>query len=120
MVKLEQGRALAALIPGARFVPLEGNNHVPFEDEQAWAGFMQQLRTVLGTEVQPAAAGALTPRQLEVLRRVACGQTDKQIARELELSPRTVEMHVAGAMKALGGKTRAEAVRSAAQRGLLE
>jgi len=120
MVKFEQGRALAALIPGARFVPLEGNNHVPFEDEQAWAGFMQQLRTVLGTEVQPAAAGALTPRQLEVLRRVACGQTDKQIARELELSPRTVEMHVAGAMKALGGKTRAEAVRSAAQRGLLE
>jgi len=120
MVQFEQGRRLAALIPGARFVPLEGTNHVPFEDEPAWAGFLQQLRAFLGTDAPPAADVALTPRQLEVLRRVAFGQTDKQIARELDLSPRTVEMHVAGAMKALGGKTRAEAVRTAAQRGLLE
>lgn len=120
MVQFEQGRRLAALIPGARFVPLEGSNHVPFEDEPAWAAFVQQLRAALGTEARPAAAVALTPRQLEVLRRVAFGQTDKQIARELDLSPRTVEMHVAGAMKALGGKSRAEAVRAAAQRGLLE
>jgi pimeloyl-ACP methyl ester carboxylesterase len=119
-VQFEQGRRLAALIPGARFVPLEGSNHMMFQDEPAWAAFVQRVRAFLGTEVQPAAAVVLTPRQLEVLRRVACGQTDKQVARELDLSPRTVEMHVAGAMKALGGKTRAEAVRSAAQRGLLE
>lgn len=119
MVLFEQGRRLAALIPGARFVPLEGSNHVPFEHEPAWAAFVHHLRTFLGTDAHPVTAGALTPRQLEVLRRVAFGQTDKQIARELDLSPRTVEMHVAGAMKTLGGKTRAEAVRTAAQRGLL-
>jgi len=34
-----------------------------------------------------------------VLKRVAMGHTDKQIARELDLSPRTIEMHVAGAMR---------------------
>lgn len=117
MVRFEQGRRLAALIPGARFVPLEGNNHVPFEHEPAWAAFVQQLRAVLGTDDRPAAA--LTSRQLEVLQRVAMGHTDKQIARELQLSPRTIEMHVAGAMRALAGKTRAEAVGKAVELGLM-
>jgi len=120
LVYFEQGRRLAALIPGARFVPLEGNNHVPAETDPGWAAFVKEMRTFLDTEARPDAGGAsLTPRQREVLSRVAFGHTDKQIARELALSPRTVEMHVAGAMKALGGKTRAEAVRAATEQGLI-
>ena len=120
MILFDQGRRLAALIPGAQFVPLPGNNHVPFEHEPAWAGFVQHVRSFLaGAQSPPAATLALTPRQHEVLLRVADGHTDKQIARELDLSPRTVEMHVAGAMKALQAKTRAEAVRTAAEHGLL-
>ena len=75
------------------------------------------MRAFLGTDDRPAAA--LTPRQLEVLQRVAMGHTDKQIARELDLSPRTIEMHVAGAMRALAGKTRAEAVGKAVELGLI-
>jgi DNA-binding NarL/FixJ family response regulator len=51
---------------------------------------------------------------------VAAGRTDKQVARELDLSPRTAEMHVAGALRALGCATRAEAVHAAAQQGLLK
>ena len=47
------------------------------------------------------------------------GQTSKQIALQLGLSPRTVEMHVNGALAALGSKTRAEATHRAAQEGLL-
>ncbi len=89
---------------------------MPFENEPGWSGFVQHVRTFLGARARPA---ALTPRQREVLKRVAFGQTDKQIARDLNLSPRTVEMHVAGAMKALDGKTRAEAVRAAGERSLL-
>lgn len=119
MVHFAQGQRLAARIPGARLVPLEGRNHVPFEHEPAWAAFIQHLRAFLGGDDGPPAAVSLTPRQLEVLQRVAGGQTDKQIARELKLSPRTVEMHVAGAIKALSAKTRAEAVGTAASRGLL-
>jgi DNA-binding NarL/FixJ family response regulator len=45
--------------------------------------------------------------------------TDKQVARELGLSPRTVEMHVALALRALGCGNRAEAVHRAGQEGLL-
>lgn len=118
MVRFEQGRRMAALIPGSRFVPLEGNNHMPFETEPAWQDFVRHVRAFLGTAA-PQAIAALSPRQLEVLLQVALGKTDKQIARELELSPRTVEMHVAGAMKSLGSKTRAEAVRTATVHGLL-
>ncbi len=117
MVHFKQGRSLAALIPGARFVPLEGNNHIPSEEEPAWTAFVQQMRAFLGIEDRPASA--LTPRQLEVLQRVAMGHTDKQIARALDLSPRTIEMHVAGAMRALAGKTRAEAVGKAVELGLM-
>ena len=118
MVRFEQGRRMASLIPGSRFVPLEGNNHVPFEHEPAWSAFVQHVRAFLGTAA-PQAVSALSPRQLEVLLQVASGKTDKQIARDLDLSPRTVEMHVAGAMKSLHSRTRAEAVRAATVQGLL-
>jgi pimeloyl-ACP methyl ester carboxylesterase len=36
LIFFEQGRKLAALIPGARFIPLESKNHVPFREEPAW------------------------------------------------------------------------------------
>jgi DNA-binding CsgD family transcriptional regulator len=61
----------------------------------------------------------LTPRQLQILARVAHGKTDKQIARELDLSPRTVEMHVARLLAALQCHSRAEAVRRGGELGLI-
>ena len=53
----EQGRRLAALIPGARFVPLEGRNHVPFENEPAWATFVKEVRAFHGAPVGPPQDG---------------------------------------------------------------
>ncbi len=126
MVRFNQGRRLAALIPGARFVALEGRNHIPFTDEPAWTGFVDEALAFLDAapaatarSEPPAKPARLTPRQHEVLRLVATGQTSKQIAQRLGLSPRTVEMHVNGALAALGCKTRAEATHRAAQDGLL-
>lgn len=118
MVRFEQGRRLASLIPGARFVPLEGRNHIPFPDEPAWEGFVRETRRFLGTKDEPAGRAEirLTERQLEVLRRISFGQSDKQIAAALGLSPRTVEMHAARALQALGCRTRAEAVGRASER----
>ena len=121
LILFEQGRTLAGLIPGARFVPLESKNHLPFRDEPAWEALVAALRPFLDEEsgAQPAPEKDLTSRQLDVLRGVARGLTDKEIARELSLSPRTVEMHVARTLAALGCANRAEAVRKASARGLL-
>ena len=46
-VPFEQGRRLAALIPGARFVSLESKNHVLLEDEPAWPKFLEEVRGFL-------------------------------------------------------------------------
>ena len=122
MVRFEQGRRLATLIPGARFVPLEGRNHIPFPQEAAWAGFVRETRQFLGHAQAPGDGEAplrLTVRQTEVLRRIAFGESDKQIAAALQLSPRTVEMHAARALQALGCRNRAEAVRRATEHRLL-
>jgi pimeloyl-ACP methyl ester carboxylesterase/DNA-binding CsgD family transcriptional regulator len=123
LIFFDQGRKLAALIPGAHFVPLESRNHVPFREEPAWQVLVTALRSFLDQDAgasQPPPAKELTPRQLEVLRGVARGLTDKEIASELGLSPRTVEMHVAHALDALACANRAEAVRKAAALGLLD
>ena len=46
-VPFEQGRRLAAGIPGARFVPLPSRNHLILENEPAFPRFLQELRTFL-------------------------------------------------------------------------
>ena len=120
MVGFEQGCKLAAWIPGARFVPLDSDSHVMPSEEAAGRLFFEEFRAFLSTEgIRQGERPRLTPRQSEILACVARGQTDKEIARELALSPRTVEMHVALAMKALGSATRSEAVHRAAAEGLL-
>ena len=62
----------------------------------------------------------LTRRELQILRRVAAGRTNRQIAEELVLSPRTIEMHAQNAFHKLGARSRAEASARAAALGLLE
>jgi pimeloyl-ACP methyl ester carboxylesterase len=39
----EQGELFAALIPGARFVPLDSDNHILLEDEPAWTHFVDEV-----------------------------------------------------------------------------
>jgi pimeloyl-ACP methyl ester carboxylesterase/DNA-binding CsgD family transcriptional regulator len=123
LIFFDQGRKLAALIPGARLVPLDSLNHVPFREEPAWEVLVAALRPFLDEDLEPDApsrAKALTPRQLDVLRAIARGLTDKEVASELSLSPRTVEMHVSRALAALQCANRAQAVRKAAALGLLD
>jgi pimeloyl-ACP methyl ester carboxylesterase/DNA-binding CsgD family transcriptional regulator len=125
LVSIGQGLRLASLIRGARFVPLQGRNHIPFPDEPAWEGFVREVRQFLGREptVQRSASqptARLTHRQRQVLRLVAAGHSDKEAAIALNLSPRTIEMHVNGALRALGCRTRAEATHKAARQQLLD
>ena len=68
----------------------------------------------------PGGAAGLTPRQLQVIRRVAEGRTNREIAAELVLSVRTVDMHVRHSLIALGCRSRLDAARRAGDLGLLE
>ena len=45
----EEGRRMAAMIPGARFVALEGRNHLMLESEPAWSRFLEEVRIFLGS-----------------------------------------------------------------------
>jgi predicted ATPase/DNA-binding CsgD family transcriptional regulator len=63
--------------------------------------------------------GGLTRRELEILRLVAVGRTNREIARDLFLSPRTVEMHVRNVLSKLDCRSRAEATGRAHTLGLL-
>jgi two-component system, NarL family, response regulator NreC len=69
--------------------------------------------------VRARAVDDLTPREREVLRLIALGHTNTEIATMLYVSVRTVENHRAGVMRKLGLRTRAELVRHAAEAGLI-
>jgi DNA-binding CsgD family transcriptional regulator/pimeloyl-ACP methyl ester carboxylesterase len=60
----------------------------------------------------------LSRRELEVLRRLAAGETNRQIARRLGLSPHTIERHVANLYRKIGARGRADATAYALRNGL--
>lgn len=62
---------------------------------------------------------ALTPREIEILRLIAEGYTNRQVAEARSLSVRTVESHRASIMGKLDLHSRVELVRYAAEHGLL-
>lgn len=63
-------------------------------------------------------AATLSPRQREVLKEMAAGQRNKQIAWRLGLSEKTVKMHRALLLGKLGVRTTADAIRLAVEAGL--
>jgi len=67
----------------------------------------------------PGTAPALTPRERAVLEHLARGLGNKQIAAALGISERTVKFHVSALFTKLGASNRTEAVRRAAQAGLV-
>ena len=63
--------------------------------------------------------GELTPREIEILRMLAEGLANKQIAARLGISEHTVKFHIASVYAKLGASSRTEAVRIGAQRGMV-
>lgn len=51
---------------------------------------------------------ALTPREIDVIQHVLIGKSAKEVARELDLSPRTIEQHIANIKRKFGCKTKFE------------
>ena len=78
------------------------------------------LRNGLAVERGARDSGeALTPREVEVLRLIAEGLGNKQIAARLAISEHTVKFHVASVFAKIRASTRAEAVMIGARRGLI-
>jgi pimeloyl-ACP methyl ester carboxylesterase/DNA-binding CsgD family transcriptional regulator len=97
VVPVEEGRLLAARVPGARFVLLDSANHILLADEPAWQDFLAELEAFLPTAPSPppdASVADLSARELDVLELVAGGLTNEAIADRLCLSVRTVERHL--------------------------
>jgi len=112
----EQGRSVAGLISGARFVPLESRNHVLLETEPAWQRFAEALDDFLpAAPARSASIGGtlleeLTTREHEVLELVAQGLDNDAIGAQLHISKRTARNHVSLILSKLGAKNRAEAI----------
>ena len=92
LVPFAEGRLLATLIPGARFVALESRNHILLADERAWAQFQAELQSFLGpAEVSaPAELPDLSNRELEGLALVpGAMMAARTAARKVLGRPRT-------------------------------
>jgi two-component system, NarL family, response regulator NreC len=72
------------------------------------------------TEAGKPTLASLTPREVEVLRLVARGLTNRQIAKALTLSVRTVDTHRANLMNKLGVSSRSELIQYAIDHHLLD
>jgi ATP/maltotriose-dependent transcriptional regulator MalT len=70
-------------------------------------------------QVRRGPDSALSPREVEVLRLVAAGTTNREAARRLLISEATVKTHLLHLYEKLGVKDRAAAVSAAYQQGLL-
>jgi ATP/maltotriose-dependent transcriptional regulator MalT len=68
----------------------------------------------------PAYPGGLSQREVEVLRRVAIGKSNREIAEELVIAEGTVRRHVSNIYNKIGTINRSEATRYALRAGLLE
>ena len=61
----------------------------------------------------------ISPRELVVLKELAAGRSNKEIARRLEVSPNTVKTHVARLYEKLGAERRTDAVNRARELGII-
>jgi DNA-binding NarL/FixJ family response regulator len=105
------------LIQALRLV-LAHSVYLPPEVLEAPEAVPLPLRATPETGPGDATLLGITPRQLEVLRWVIQGKTNKAIARELDISDGTVKQHLSDVLRSLGAKTRTEAVYAAAKLGL--
>ena len=112
---------MAGLVPHARFVPLDSDNHILLPHEPAYAEFFSGLREFLPAAPGAAALealGSLTRREAEVLERIARGHDNARIAADLGVSDKTVRNNVTKIFDKLGVTTRAEAIVRARDHGL--
>jgi DNA-binding CsgD family transcriptional regulator len=120
----EAARVRVLIGRACRMLGDEDTARVELEDARGMFGDLGALPAVAAVDQLlggPGAAdgGRLSPREIEVLRLVASGKTNKAIAAELVLSEKTVARHVSNIFRKLGLSTRAAATAYAYQHDLV-
>jgi DNA-binding CsgD family transcriptional regulator/pimeloyl-ACP methyl ester carboxylesterase len=128
-IPVSMAQSLAIALPRGRLVLLEGAQPVLFTEHpdeivSLLTGFFRDgvepaeppSAVTAGRAVPPP--DGLSPRELQVLRLLAAGESNSQIARRLGLSTHTVERHVANLYRKIGARGRADATAYALRHGL--
>lgn len=102
---------------GAKLGQLAADRMMAEGGRMSTAAALELSASVLGP-TQGAATSALTPRQREIAVLVAAGRTNRQIARTLGITEKTVEVHLGQAMRRLGAHSRSAVAVYAVEAGL--
>lgn len=121
-VPFDEGRLIAGLIEGARFVALDSRNHVLLRQEPAFAEAFATVRAFLAQADAGAAPASplfarLSPGERALLELLAQGLDNLQIAAHLGLSEKTVRNKVSAVFGKLEVATRAQAIVRAREAG---
>ena len=131
------GRAVAAGIPRAEFRVIPGRSVWLGDSPSAIPAVIEFLTAAASagdagaahapprdrppaTRARDTVAVSLSPRELEVLRLIADGKSNPEIAEELVIAPGTAGRHVSNLLAKTGLKNRVELARYAARHGLIE
>lgn len=80
----------------------------------------QQIESALGRSSGPAQSDPLSPRELQILRELVNGLSNKEIARRFEIAESTVKTHKERLYEKLGASSRSGAIEAARSRGLVD
>jgi DNA-binding CsgD family transcriptional regulator len=129
LVPVTLGRVLARSIAGARYLELDGTDHMYWVGDQSET--LQAIRAFVAELAEDVTMRAwrsrrsrrpetgwesLTPAELTVVQLIAAGLTNREIAQRLFVSPRTVQTHVAHAMRKLQMSRRSQIAAEASRR----
>lgn len=113
----ENSRQLAAAIAGARFVELEGRNHIPLAGEPGFEQMCDAMTAFVHAAAVPAGEAGFSARERALLHLVAAGRDNLQIGAELGLADKTVRNGLSRLYARLGVAGRPQAVVRARELG---
>jgi DNA-binding NarL/FixJ family response regulator len=117
-----RSRQLAAAIPGAELVIVEGSSVAPFvgTTQELVSVFDRLLGTRTAVDKRAVLLEPLSPREMDVLRLLAAGHSNSEIALELVISQGTAKSHTASILRKLDVSNRTRAVARGRELGLLD
>lgn len=110
VVPLSEGRYLAQGISGAEFRVVDSANHILQVDEPAWDESCRAILEFTGAGGAVGDGFDLTRREQAVLAEICAAKSNKQIARDLKMSEKTVRNHATRIFAKLGVSSRQEAI----------